>query len=215
MRKIDKTRILSTEYKKWVDELNCKEEKHPSESKRFKKDVMMNLLHCQKGVCAYTEMFLCDFNLITEDNWENGRYRLRKPQRFGELEHFDPKLKKNKFWEWENLFVVHADINRLKGVQEVDDILKPDSPVYDPMVLLKYDIDFHVFYPHPSIKNKTIRERIRRMIKILQINYGPVRSKRRKFLKMVFELREFAQTVEVGCFFTAYQMAAAARKEEA
>lgn len=117
MRKIDKSNILSTEYKKWLDEeLNTKNKKHPTNSRhKYRQDVMMNLLHCQKGVCAYTEKFLCDPEDISKDNWQEGRYRSKDRKYYGELEHFDPELKKDKFWEWGNLFVVHETVNRLKG----------------------------------------------------------------------------------------------------
>lgn len=207
MRKIDKSKILSTEYKKWLDGLNRKEKPHPVSNNLYKNDVVMNLLHCQRGVCAYTEMFLCNPDLITEEKWENGRYKSKKVDKLGSLEHFDPRLKKENFWEWDNLFVISLDINVKKGANDVDYILKPDSPEYDPMMLFKYDTDFHVFSPHPRIKDKAVRERILCMIDILHLNYDPVRCKRRKFLTMVFELREFECPVEINCFFTACRMA--------
>jgi hypothetical protein len=189
--------------------------KHP-ESRIYYDDVVMNLLHCQKGVCAYTEMVLCDIELLSEDKWKNGRYKLKKserPQCLGDLEHFDPKLKEDKFWEWENLFVVLEKINRIKGKKEVDDILKPDSPGYDPMVLLEYDEIYHVFYPHPDIEDEKLIERIERMIKVLQLNFDFICQERRKFLKKAFELREIGRPIEIDRFFTAYQMAAAAKEE--
>lgn len=206
MRKIDKTKLLSTKYKEWVDALDKKEEKHPGKNYRYRKDVVMNLLHCQKGVCAYTEMFLCNPEFIKEDKWDDGGYRPAKPEYLGELEHFDPNLKNDTFWDWDNLFVVHSDVNRKKWAREVDDILKPDLPAYDPFALLKYDADLNVFYPHTEIKDKTITERVRYMIDILQLNYDPVRCERKKFLKKVFELRAFDQPVEIDRFFTAYEM---------
>ncbi len=72
MRKIDKSKILSTAYKKWVDKLNKDNIKHPHSREPYYYDVVMNLLHCQKGVCAYTEMFLCNSELLTKDNWVDG-----------------------------------------------------------------------------------------------------------------------------------------------
>jgi hypothetical protein len=214
MRKIDKTKILSTKYKQWVDKLNRDKVKHPQNSnKAYYCDVVMNLLHCQKGVCAYTEMRVCDPGLLNDNNWENGRYKLTNSGQFGELEHFDPNLKKDKFWEWENLFVAASKINKRKGTKEVDYILKPDSPEYDPMVLLEYDIEQNLFIPHKRIKEKTTRDRIQHMIDVLQLNWDGVHRERKRFLKKVFEFQDFEQPIEIDQFFTAYEMASSARKE--
>jgi hypothetical protein len=181
--------------------------KHPPHSRTYYDDVVMNLLHCQKGVCAYTEMLLCNSRLLTEDNWKNGKYKTTHPDHFGDLEHFDPRLKKERFWDWGNLFVVHSDINRLKRDKEVDDILKPDSPAYDPKELLEYDEYTHIFIPHTEIEDENVVERIRRMIEVLQINHDTVRHERETFLKKAFKSYELGQSVEIDRFFTAYEMA--------
>ena len=207
MRRIDKTKILSSKYKEWLDKLDRDKVKHPPHSRTYYTDVVMNLLHCQKGVCAYTEMFLCNPGLLSEDKWENGRYAKKKTEHFGELEHFDPKLKEKKFWEWDNLFVIHSDINRLKRDKDVDDIPKPDSPGYDPDKLLEYDDDTHIFIPHTGIKNKTERQRIGRMIDVLQLNHDTVRCEREIFLKKVAEHRQVNRTIDIDRFFTACRMA--------
>lgn len=207
MRKINKTEILSVEYKKWVDKLNRDKMKHPLHNRTYYDDVVMNLLHCQKGVCAYTEMLLCNPRLLTRDNWKNGRYKTIHPDHFGDLEHFDPRLKKERFWDWGNLFVIHSNINRLKGDKEVDEILKPDSPGYDPKELLEYDEDTHVFTPHTDIEDEDDVERIWRMIEVLQINHDTVRHERETFLKKAFKSCELGQSVEIDRFFTAYEMA--------
>jgi len=112
MRRIDKTRILSTKYKEWVDRLDRENLDHPKKE-TYKLDVVMNLFYCQGGVCAYTEMRLCPPNLLDEQKWVNGRYKGKKEEidKFGSLDHFDPRLKEKKFWKWENLFMVHTDIN--------------------------------------------------------------------------------------------------------
>jgi hypothetical protein len=212
MRRIDKTKILAVEYKKWVDKLNRDNRKHPR-TRTYYYDVVMNLLHCQKGVCAYTEMIVCDPELLDEDNWENGRYNFKSADNLGSLEHFDPQLKKDKFWEWDNLFVIHLKINVTKGANEVDDILKPDSPEYDPFRLLAYSTRTHRFYPRPELEDATVKRRIRRMIKILQLNHGTVRYERETFLKKVFKYLKLDHIIKIDRFFTAYEMAAAARKE--
>lgn len=213
MKKIDKTKVLSHRYKKWVDKWNRDNVEHPHESRTYYYDVVMNLLHCQKGVCAYTEMFLCNPDLLNEDKWKNGKYQLKKPECLGELEHFDPKLKKEKYWKWENLFVIASKINKRKGAKEVDDILKPDSTGYDPLELLEYNEKFHVFIPHTAINDEAKRERIQRMIEILHLNYDVVSRERRRFLKEAFKSHENGEPFEIDRFFTAYQMTADARKE--
>ena len=143
MRHIDKTKILATKYKEWVNKLNNSGEKHP-ENSQYYIDVVMNLLYCQLGVCAYTEIELCDPCHIEIEKWQDGRYialekmvdmngnitysdtKSKTVETFGTLEHFNPKLKGKKSWDWDNLFVIHSKINTAKGAREVDNILKPD-----------------------------------------------------------------------------------------
>jgi hypothetical protein len=213
MRKIDKKKILAKEYKEWVDKLNRDKVVHPQKNNTYYYDVLMNLLYCQKGVCAYTEMFLCSDHLLDENNWENGRYKFNKPECLGELDHFDHKLKQDKHWEWDNLFVVLEKVNRRKGTKEVDDILKPDSPGYDPMVFLEYNEKYDTFIPHTGIRDEGTKERIQRMIEVLQLNFDPVRRERRRFLKEVFKSQNMDEPIKIDRFFTAYQMAAAEKKE--
>jgi hypothetical protein len=206
MRRIDKSKILSTKYKKWLDKLNHDKKKHPPKSDTYYKDVVMNLLYCQKGLCAYTEMLLCAPGLITEKNWENGRYKPKNPGRFGQLEHFNPKQKENKYWEWGNLFVIHSRVNLLKSDQEVDDILKPDSTKYDPLELLEYKRGSHIFRPHSKITDEKLIQRIRRMICLLQLNNETIRYERETFLEKVTAYIEVGRSFEIDRFFTACQM---------
>ncbi|MCU0288257.1 MAG: hypothetical protein MUF15_17910 [Acidobacteria bacterium] len=65
MRRINKTCILSTGYKDWVDKMDRDNLEHPEKS-RYRLDVVMNLFYCQGGVCAYTELPLCPPNLLDE-----------------------------------------------------------------------------------------------------------------------------------------------------
>lgn len=206
MRRIDKTKILSSKYKEWLDKLNRDKVKHP-QSRIYYTDVVMNLLHCQKGVCAYTETPLCLPELFDESNWEEGKYKISEPEPSGELEHFDPKLKEDRRWEWDNLFVVDAVINRKKRNKEVDDILKPDSAQYSPDKYLEYDVDTHCFIPNTGIEDETLRQRIKRMISVLHLNYASVRNEREIYLTMVFKLREVSRPIRINCFFTACRMA--------
>ena len=210
MRKIEKTNILSVKYKEWVDKLNHDEVEHPHRSAYYD-DVVMNLLLCQKGVCAYTEMLLCHPGPLKANQWKNGRYAHKSPETIGELDHFDPQLKKNKYWEWQNLFVVLERINRRKGAKEVDDILKPDSPGYDPTALLEYNEKRNIFIPHTGIEDEAVRARIQYMIDVLHINFDFVKGARGRFLKKVFKSRDMDQPVDIDCFFTAYQMALSAK----
>lgn len=213
MRKIDKTVILSTQYKKWLDQLNRDKAKHPSQSDKYYDDVVMNLLHCQKGVCAYTEMLVCNPELLTEDKWEDGWYKPEKVERFGSLEHFDPQLKEDKYWEWDNLFVISLDINVKKGAKEVDEILKPDSPAYDPFKLLEYNEQTHLFVPHRDIEDNSLRERIKKMIKVLHINHDTVCYKRKTFFYQINWQGKAARPIIIDRFFTAYQMVMDAKQK--
>lgn len=216
MRKIhkDKSKILSTAYKKWVDKLDNDNKKHPKRSDTFYIDVMMNLLHCQKGVCAYTEMFLCESKLVTVDKWEKGKYTIENPGRFGEIDHFNPSMKKDKCWEWDNLFVVLGRINKLKGKKKVDERFKPDSPGYDPKKFLEYHVKTHRFRPRPDIKDSTLTKSIENMIKVLNINYGPICHERKSFLTKMFVYRKVNRPIKIDRFFTACRMTGLQTEED-
>jgi len=61
MKNIDKSVILSTAYKEWEENLEAKQLPHPaynSSQGQFYRDIIMNLYHCQNGLCAYTERTL-------------------------------------------------------------------------------------------------------------------------------------------------------------
>ena len=198
--------MLAAVYKEWVAELDKNKKKHPR-ANTYYVDVLMNLLHCQKGVCAYTEELLCEPALLGADNWENGRFKEKSPGRLGEIDHFDPELKKDRYWEWDNLFVVLERINRLKGKKKVDDRFKPDSPGYHPAKYLEYDAETHRFRPHGDIKDKALKKSVERMLKVLGINYGPIHYKRRSYLKKIFMHREVNEPFTIDRFFTACLMA--------
>lgn len=181
--------------------------KHPEKSK-YRLDVVMNLFYCQGGVCAYTELPLCPPDLLDDQKWKNGRYKGKKGEidKFGSLDHFDPLLKKNQFWKWENLFMVHTDINSKKTDEKVDEILKPDSPGYDPFKLLAYSDTTHMFAPSPDVEDETLRKRIDRMIDVLQINHGMVRYERETFFAQIKDDDKFESRLKIDRFFTAYEM---------
>lgn len=213
MRMIDKTKILSTEYKDWEQEFEQKGQNHPdynSSKNKHYVSVIMNLLHVQNGLCAYTEMRLCSEDLIHEQNWEDGKYRNANPEVFGQLDHFDPTLKGEKAWLWNNFFFVNTDINtKVKGKKEVDDILKPDTAKYDEEIHLEYICDKNIFIANTALP-VDVQERINNMIIKLGINFYPVADKRRKYIadkikQIEFEIEDW-NSIEIDEFPTAFKM---------
>lgn len=220
MRKINKICSLSTVYKKWEEELEANNKQHPKydDAKTRRKyywDIAMQLHACQGGLCAYTEQEICDDTLLDIDNWQNGIYRNNPPSskgRFGELDHFDERLKSKKTeeqgrkdWQWNNLFMIQSDINKRKGTKAVDNILKPDREGYDPYELLEYDIKTHVYRPNRKLSTEEY-ERVETMIEVLCMN--DVTATRRKFLSKHFQLMRFnrVENDQPEQFPTAYEM---------
>ena len=76
MQKLKKVCDLSTAYKAWEEAFEQEGKKHDkySSSHKYYKDIVMQSLRCQDGLCAYTEQRLCDKKLLTEDCWKDGRY---------------------------------------------------------------------------------------------------------------------------------------------
>ncbi len=193
MRRIDKTLKLATKYHQWLETLEQNEDtpqKKYDSSHPFHKDVLMNLIACQRGLCAYTETIVGDEKMSEEAYWKDGRYDKEgfPPETIADIDHFDPQLKKIKGWEWGNLFAVSSAINqRVKRDQPIDPILKPDLEEYDPFELLDYvakveddneltEIN-HRYVPHPSL-SEDIKQRVLKMINILGINHRPICLKR-------------------------------------
>ncbi len=213
MRKIDKSTILATAYQTWVDALEAEGKGHGvynSSNNKYYKDVVMNLLHCQRGVCAYTEMYLCDIDFCSEQHWQNGRFiGTQRPK--GQLEHFNPDLKPNKAWLWDNLFVVDTDTNtKIKGRQKTNNILKPDNPDYDPYKLLTYNPKIHLFRANDKIKDTTKVDAIEEMILTLGLNWDAVIDARKKYLNDLFQQVKLGfksvEEVKPYQFFTAFEM---------
>lgn len=213
MRKIDKTQILATQYKIWLDKLEASNIDHgPYNSAKnpFYKDIFMNLLTCQGGVCAYTELFLCDPEEYDSAKWENGKFIGKFPLK-GQLEHFDPELKNTRCWLWDNLFVSDSDINtKIKRHKQVDPILKPDDYSYDPFKLLEYDLKLHIFKPNKNIRDIETYTRIQEMLDTLGLNWDPIRDYRRKYLNEILSLVNLGfnkiDEASVYQFFTAFEM---------
>lgn len=189
MRKIDKTIRFSTVYKTWLENLEANNELHPSYDtyRKYYNDVKFELLRCQLGLCAYTEIELCEEDILTADNWTNGKYDYdaEATQASGHIEHFDPKLKPKKGWLWSNFFMVDNHINTpVKGSQEIDDIMKPDADDYDPKDRLEFDSELNTYIPS-SKKTPEEQERIKKMIKVLGLNFGHIKRKRKSFINQL------------------------------
>ncbi len=213
MKKIDKTQILATEYKKWIDRLNNTNKNHPkyiSSNHRYYKDIVGNLLWVQRGLCAYTEMYLCKENEVAENKWRDGK--ITKLTNLGALDHYDSTLKTTKGWEWDNFFVIHSDVNsKIKRDKKVNYKLKPDLVDYDPFDFLDYDLKSHHFYPNAgkSIKDQNL---IKEDIIALGLNYQPIIDYRKDTLKPLIDevslgLISIAEAKRMlNKFYTAFEM---------
>lgn len=174
MKKIDKSVILSKNYEKWVASLGEEHPKYDSSNNKYYNDIKMSLLHCQDGLCAYTEEQLCDKELIKHHNWDEEKYITPLDNRSnlinGDLEHFDESLKEKQAWLWDNLFFVQGDINRkVKCSQAIQEILKPDAPHYDPNNYLAFDYKHNMFVANPKLSQQE-QDDVECMIRTLGIN---------------------------------------------
>lgn len=213
MRKIDKSTILATEYASWIADLDSKHEEHPAYSSHHKyyREVLVSLLYCQKGLCAYTEILIARSERYSADNFnQKGRMLLDKNEETSgfsaQLDHFDSALKAKKGWDWDNFFAVSDKINIWKSDKPVDNILKPDSPDYNPKLWLAYDDEEHIFYANPDIEDENTVNRIQQMIKILGLNYGTIKDTRTEYLNEKMELLELGIEKEAYQFVTAFEM---------
>ncbi len=213
MQKIDKNydTILSTKYKKWVDDLENKNKKHP-DSRTYYDDIVMELYRCQKGVCAYTERFICPSSLYKSDNWIDGNYKIRNEVEFnrtdhaGELEHFDHFLKENQYWLWSNLFMIDSTINSRKSSKDIVYYLKPDSEDYSPEKYFDYDEETHRFIPNTDLDIDQ-RTEIKDMIdNVFYLNHGVILNDRRDFIKELRTKINNKSDFKFDRFFTATKM---------
>jgi len=172
-------------------------------------DVLVSLLYCQKGLCAYTEILIARENRCSPILFnKKGRY-LKRDEELGfsaQLDHFDSDLKDKKGWDGDNFFAVSDKINIIKSDKPVDNILKPDLPDYDPYKLLAYDEQEHIFYVNPDIENENMIQRIQYMIKVLGLNYGTIKDMRTEYLNEKMELVELGIEKEAYQFVTAFEM---------
>jgi hypothetical protein len=208
MRKIDKTKIISTRYHTWLGKVNAKGAIHNKNYTYYYDDVVMNLYNCQEGVCAYTEMHICIPELYKSDNWINGKYKLpatgiKRNDHFGELDHYDPSDKTEHYWNWDNLFMIHAKVNSIKTNNPIVPYLKPDLPAYSAEKYFDYDVETHRFIPNTDIDDNNIVKEIQEMIDdVLCLNHGVVRNERRDFINNLLSKRERGEPLVIDRFFT-------------
>jgi hypothetical protein len=89
----------------------------------------------------------------------------------------------------------------------VDDILKPDSPEYDPHKLLGYNKKRHIFHVHPDIEDESLQIRIEHKILVLGLNQGTIKDNRRAYLEPKKKSLALGKEIEpVYQFFTAFEM---------
>lgn len=210
MQKIDKSTILSNNYKEWLDTLGDVHPSYNSSSNKYYNDIKMSLLYCQKGLCAYTEELLCDERFIKIENWDEDKYKkeltkLEIDEIQGDLEHFDESLKSTQGWLWDNFFVVNTYVNcRIKLSKSIiKGILKPDDENYDPYKYLSFSYETGIFSPNASL-TKEEQENVKYMIEILGLNC--VHIKRKKQLKEWLDRHELGLPIDNYQFITAWEM---------
>ena len=213
MRRIDKTIVLAIKYKEWIYGLaeSDSQPEYNSSKGKFYYDIIANLIWIQQGLCAYTEYYLQDYRKCGIENWNNGIFE--KFSFAGELDHYNPQLKKAQGWLWDNLFLIDADVNskKVKGHTVPLGILKPDNIDFDPHYYLEYDITNHLFLPS---KERTIidQEHILHDLKTLGLNWQPTVERREKYLnEKVNEVRYGVHTYQeaynnIYQFFTAFEL---------
>jgi len=212
MRKIDKStsNIVSKKYLSWIKKIDIKGENHDKTYRYYYDDIVMNLYKCQSGVCAYTEMFICIPELYKDENWLKGRYRIPDAAEYsrldhlGEMDHFEANDKGMYYWNWDNLFMIHAKVNSIKSDAPVAAYLKPDLDDYAPEKYFDYDNITHRFIPNTDIEDENITLEIQQMIDhVLCLNHGVVRNERRDYINVLKDKMKGGENINVDRFFTA------------
>jgi len=210
MKKIDKlTNRFAQKY------FNDKKKPSAYNSSHYKyyNDVLCNLLICQNGLCAYSELRLISEAklaklqlLLIEENIT------QRPECPADIEHFDRKLTATDGWNWDNLFAVFDSLNqKIKARREkeleketgsfVDYILKPDLETYNPNALLFYNREEHIFIANPNL-SEIEAINVEKMIYVLGINYDFIKMQRKAFV----EDKIYQKNPEINQFFTAFEM---------
>jgi hypothetical protein len=177
MRKINKICNLSTNYLTWSATTKAVYGSVSSGNKQHYADALMQLLHCQNGLCAYTEQRIAPAHTYDIQHWDSGSYKIVAYEKFKEdgilnkpsLDHFDASLKKTKGWDWDNFLSVEGNANSKKLELAVDPRLKPDAPSYNFEDWFSYDVDTHRFRPKVGL-SETDKKIVEDAIKVLGIN---------------------------------------------
>lgn len=212
MKKIEKDLSLATSYKKWLEDLDKSKQNHPEykSSQGYYYDIVANLLWVQKGLCAYTEMYLINPDDVKPEKWEKGKFK--KFEFLGQLDHYNSSLKKTKGWEWTNFFMVHSDVNvKRKGSKKVNEVLKPDKKEYDPFYFLEYDFKTHNFVPNRE-RDFHQQKLILEDINTLGLNFKPIIDYRKEYLMPLIDDMLLGKTTiaearkKLKNFYTAFEM---------
>lgn len=214
MRKIDKSELLATKYKKWLDDLATKGKNHPkynSSDFKYYYDIVANLVWLQAGLCAYSEKQLQDHRKCGPEHWIDGRFN--KFPFGGQLDHYDSTLKTKKGWDWDNFFLADSDLNmKHKRENRPHGVLKPDMPDFDPNTYLEYKLPEHIFVPNRNLDFET-QEKVLHDLTCLGLNFEPIIDTRKSYLaEYLTDIEYQAQTAEqvrekLYQFFTAFEMA--------
>jgi hypothetical protein len=211
MQAINKQCGKATVYKTWLDSLTGNHPKYTSSTirRRHYTDIKANLVICQKGLCAYTEILLDDHTAFGNQHWQNGKF-IGNTEIQGQLDHFDATLKTKKGWLWKNFFLVHSSVNNSKLDKAVHAFMKPDSTGYSPLNYLDYNFKLHEFTVSPKITNATKAKQIEYMIKVLGLNYGSIQRVRKKMLNDIFiDYKKGLKTksqLRTSQFYTAFKI---------
>lgn len=214
MRKIDKSILLATKYKEWLDDLSKKEKNHPkynSSNFKYYYDIVANLVWLQAGLCAYSERKMQDPLRCAPEKWKDGAFK--QFQFSGHLDHYNNTLKSSKGWDWNNFFIIDADLNvKNKRDNCPNGILKPDLADYDPNFYLEYKLPDHIFVPNRNLDFET-QEKVRHDLTCLGLNFDPIIDIRKEYLgpqlaKIEYQVQTPEQVrVNLFQFFTAFEMA--------
>ena len=107
--------------------------------------------------------------------------------------------------------MVETDVNKkVKKANVVDGILKSDLAKYDPYKLLHYDLKLYRFLPKIGLEQSE-KERVKKMILTLGLNYDPIVERRRIFLEeklldINIGLKTWNDFKKVEQFPTAFEM---------
>ena len=218
MRKLIKQKEYATNFHEWEKEQG--ENIHPNyiSSDPHYKDVLVELIISQDGLCAYTE-----YRLVTQEVLETLKNSFNEDGRFvGELidygidiEHFDSRLKTGYGWRYSNLFAVDSTRNTktkrreesklLKKGKSVHNIMKPDDDNYDEYRLLRYNEELNHFFANSEHLTDEETEQVEEMLSCLGMNSGQIKGFRKSYYTKLKLLQRLGD-IEVDEFITGWNM---------